>query len=165
MPHLQYLYGDATEPVYSPSMICHCCNSDGLWGKGFVLSLSKKFPEPETAYRKWFKDQDYMGLGKPEIGKCQIVKVKPDLWVANLIGQRGVKWDGQTPPIRYGALERALTQAYSVCSENKMTLHAPRLGCDLAGGQWSEVEAILKKVMTVDTCIYTLPSQASKWGK
>ena len=39
----------------------------------------------------------------------------------------------------------------------------PRIGCVLAGGSWDLIEAIIKKVMTVDTYVYTIAEQKDRW--
>jgi hypothetical protein len=33
----------------------------------------------------------------------------------------------------------------------------PRIGCGLAGGQWSEIEKIIQDVCSVDVYVYDLP--------
>ncbi|XXU05921.1 hypothetical protein WMF40_38440 [Sorangium sp. So ce854] len=49
---IDYRTGDATEPAGAgPRIICHVCNDIGGWGRGFVVALSKKWPEPEARYR------------------------------------------------------------------------------------------------------------------
>ena len=155
---IHYLIGDATIPGHRPAIIFHVNNSIGGWGRGFVISLSNRYPEPEKAYREWFK------TGNPQLGDHQFVQVKPDLWVANIIGQEGVRWQGKKPPIRYESLEKGLKSAYDFALENGLTVACPRLGCVLAGGQWREIEAILKKVMTVETYVYTLLDQKNRWN-
>ena len=52
---INYVTGDATEPIIRPCIIAHICNTEGKWGKGFVLALSKKYPLAEEGYREWFK--------------------------------------------------------------------------------------------------------------
>jgi len=47
-PTIVYLKGDATQPqAKGVKIIVHCCNDLGGWGKGFVLALRKRWPEPE----------------------------------------------------------------------------------------------------------------------
>jgi len=168
MPEIHYIIGDATEPIHRPSVICHCCN-DGVrgqpaWGRGFVIALSAKYPEPEQEYRAWFKNKSMNCKGgPPRLGECQLVKVKPDIWVANIIGQHGTQWEGKTPPIRYEAIEEGLEKANKWALEIGATIHAPRLGAVLAGGEWKTLEGIIKKTMVVETYVYTLPNQAWKW--
>lgn len=50
MAPISYVRGDATNPLgRGEKIICHCCNDRGGRGKGFVLSLSKKWEAPEIA--------------------------------------------------------------------------------------------------------------------
>lgn len=45
--HDNYLTGDATAPGGTGTrIIAHVCNDIGHWGKGFVLAISKRWPEP-----------------------------------------------------------------------------------------------------------------------
>lgn len=49
---IQYTTGDATQPLADGAkIICHVCNDIGGWGAGFVVALSRKWSEPERAYR------------------------------------------------------------------------------------------------------------------
>lgn len=51
MTPLTFVRGDATNPqAKGPKVIAHICNDRGAWGKGFVLAISKRWPEPEAAY-------------------------------------------------------------------------------------------------------------------
>lgn len=52
------------------------CNDIGGWGKGFVTALSKKWKEPERAYREWYKSGENFGLGE-----VQSVEVEENLWM------------------------------------------------------------------------------------
>ena len=59
MLELRYMIGDATQPVadYAAKqeeclLIVHCCNDTGLWGRGFVIALSQRFPQAERCYRE-----------------------------------------------------------------------------------------------------------------
>ena len=157
MPELHHLIGDATEPVKRPAIISHCNNSEGRWGRGFVMALSAKFPEPEREYRNWFR------TGKPQLGDVQFVQVKPDIFVANLIGQEGTRWQGKIPPIRYEAIRQGLEKVFLKAQQEGFTVHLPRIGAVLAGGDWLMIEKIIIDTMTVDTYVYTLESQRNRW--
>ncbi len=51
-----YLQGDATSPqAKGPKVIAHICNDLGGWGKGFVVAISRRWPEPEREYRAWHR--------------------------------------------------------------------------------------------------------------
>jgi O-acetyl-ADP-ribose deacetylase (regulator of RNase III) len=154
---LHYLIGDATEPILKPAIVAHCCNSSNGWGRGFVLALSAKYPEPEREYHNWF------ATGKPQLGDVQFVQVKPDIIVANIIGQAGTHWVGKIPPIRYDAITKGLEKVYQKAKQGGSTLHLPRIGAVLAGGDWPTIEKIILGTMSVETYVYTLASQKDRW--
>src|SRR5690242_7451886 len=91
MSEITYIRGDATAPsAKGVKVIAHVCNDIGGWGKGFVLALSRRWPEPEAAYRAWHRDRASNDFG---LGAVQVVPVDRYVWVANMIGQRGIRWD------------------------------------------------------------------------
>lgn len=162
---LHYLIGDVTKPIKKPSLICHINNDIGGWGRGVVLSIGKAFPEAERAYR------DRFNAGNPiNLGETQIVEISngdgsfSGVRVANMIAQHGIRWQGKTPPIRYEALERCLKFVYTNASKYGCSVHMPRIGCVLAGGQWDSISPIIERVMTVETFVYTLPDQKDRWN-
>jgi hypothetical protein len=164
MAKLHYLIGDATEPIIKPAIIFHCCNSIGGWGRGFVLALSAKFPEAEKQYREWFRTGKLLGFSsQPQLGETQFVQVTPDICVANMIGQKGIRWEGKIPPIRYDAIKECLKTVYMKAAKENLTVHGPRIGAVLAGGEWNTIEGIIKEVMTVETYIYTIEKQKDRW--
>ena len=142
---IQYRVGDATAPVSDGNkIICHICNDVGGWGKGFVLAISKRWPEPEAAYREWHRNPEHNDF---ELGSVQLVQVHPDLWIANMIGQHGLKRQGGRPPIRYEAVTACLENLTSLAKERNATVHMPRIGCGLAGGDWEEIGPIIERTL------------------
>ena len=149
---ITYLTGDATDPVKRPALIMHCCNNVGAWGAGFVLALSRRWPEPEAAYRR---------MNLRPLGKTQFVSVAGDeVVVANIIGQLGLRLAGGQPPVRYDALENGFRRVKTFLDQNPAySVHAPRLGCGLAGGEWPRVEGLIvvTRLDAHDVFIYDLP--------
>jgi O-acetyl-ADP-ribose deacetylase (regulator of RNase III) len=142
---IQYLEGDATAPGGDGQrIIVHVCNDIGKWGKGFVLALSRRWKEPEQAYKAAFQSSP-----TPKLGDVQFVRVTKTLTVANLIGQHGVASRvTTTPPVRYDAIRQGLAQVAARTKEEPASVHMPRIGCSLAGGEWAEVEPIVKETLT-----------------
>ena len=141
MSGITYVKGDATRPqAEGAKIICHVCNDLGGWGKGFVLALSRRWPEPEAEYRRWHATGADGGFG---LGAVQFVRVEPDTWVANMVGQRGINRGRSGPPIRYEAVAECLRQVAARARELGASVHMPRIGCGLAGGDWSEVEPLI----------------------
>ncbi|MGW1536044.1 Appr-1-p processing protein [Streptomyces aureus] len=141
MPEISYVRGDATTPsVKGVKVIAHVCNDIGGWGKGFVLALSRRWPEPEAAYRAWHRGRAGNDFG---LGAAQFVQVEPYVWVANMVGQRGIRTGSKGVPVRYEAIDAALALLADRAVELGASVHMPRIGCGLAGGSWSRVEPLV----------------------
>jgi O-acetyl-ADP-ribose deacetylase (regulator of RNase III) len=142
MAEMTIVKGDATRPTLRGNkLIVHICNDVGKWGKGFVMALSARWKKPEEEYRKWFKSGNVFVLGA-----VQQVQVEPDIWVINMIAQHDIKNgpDG-TPPIRYEALTEALKGVCLIAREYNATVHMPKIGTGLAGGDWEKIRVIIEQ--------------------
>ncbi|MFF4183700.1 macro domain-containing protein [Streptomyces sp. NPDC001691] len=141
MTGITYVRGDATSPHgKGVKLIAHVCNDLGGWGKGFVVSVSRRWPEPEAAYRRWHRDRAGHDFG---LGAVQFVRVDRHLWVANMVGQRGIRTGSKGVPVRYEAIDTALGTLADKARELGASVHMPRIGCGLAGGTWSRVEPLI----------------------
>ena len=154
MNKLTYLTGDATNPQGDGlKMIIHICNDKSGWGAGFVVALSKKWKKPEEIYRADAKCC-------LTLGNVHFITVEKDIMVCNMIAQHGMgkNKDGH-PPIRYDALIDCLRKVNLTAIRLGATIHAPRIGAGLAGGNWTIIEAIIKQECTPDVFIYDLPKK------
>lgn len=162
MKSIKYIKGDATKPVGKGlKLIIHCCNDlvPGAWGSGFVVALSNRWTKPEVEYRRW-------SIGKckncPAYGLGQVifVPVEDEIAVANMIGQHGtIRQGGNVPPIRYEAINSCLQKVADYAVKNKASIHAPRFGAGLAGGEWAEIEKLIVKNLSekdIEVTIYDL---------
>ncbi|KAB1986402.1 macro domain-containing protein [Streptomyces triticiradicis] len=141
MSEISYVRGDATVPsVKGVKVIAHVCNDIGGWGKGFVLALSRRWPEPEAAYRAWHRGRAGNDFG---LGAAQFVRVEPYVWVANLVGQRGTRTGSKGVPVRYEAIDASLALLADKAVGLGASVHMPRIGCGLVGGTWSRVEPLV----------------------
>ncbi|MER5913342.1 macro domain-containing protein [Streptomyces sp. NPDC001982] len=141
MSEIAYVRGDATVPLgKGVKVIAHVCNDLGGWGRGFVLALSRRWPQPEAEYRAWHRDRAAGDFG---LGAVQLVQVERYVWVANMIGQRGIRTGSKGVPVRYDAIDTALGRLSDEVIELGATVHMPRIGCGLAGGKWSRVEPLI----------------------
>ncbi|MGB0523459.1 MAG: macro domain-containing protein [Flammeovirgaceae bacterium] len=142
---INYLKGDATAPqAKGIKIIAHICNDIGGWGKGFVLAISKRWPEPEAAYRKWHRERAQNDFA---LGSIQLVQVEKYIHIANMIGQRGIKRGSNGVPIRYEAVEQCLEKLAQQALQLEASVHMPRIGCGLAGGKWETIEPIIQKTL------------------
>jgi O-acetyl-ADP-ribose deacetylase (regulator of RNase III) len=155
---IAYVTGDATVPNGTGArIIVHVCNDAGGWGRGFVLAISKRWPQPEVEYRRWARGD---GTKLFELGQVQFVEVERALWVANMIGQRGTRAEGGRPPVRYDAIRAGLAAVREFAQARAATVHMPRIGAGLAGGRWDEIAVLIKDELVVHdiaVTVYDLP--------
>lgn len=150
---INYIKGDATNPP-SPGnkIITHVCNDIGGWGRGFVMALSARWKEPEMKYREWFASGENF-----ELGEMQLVQVETDIWIANMIGQRDIRRDKYgNPPVRYDAIQKALAKVSDTASAINASVHMPRIGCGLAGGDWIIIEKIVEEELSAKGIVVTV---------
>ena len=156
---INYVTGDATNPMGDGhKIITHVCNDIGGWGRGFVVALSNKWSQPEKTYRQ-------CATQKPlKLGQVMFVNVEPDITVANMIAQHDVRTINGLPPVRYEALSDCLQVVSSYALTNNASIHMPRIGCGLAGGQWIIVENIINKTMlSLQIYVYDLQNNPIQW--
>jgi hypothetical protein len=155
---IHYVIGNACEPCVpydhnNQAAILHIVNNRGGWGRGFVLALSKKWPITAQAYR----NADY------SLGRSSAVLVEPGLWVVNMSAQNGYASAENPRPLRYDALATCLETVRDTFKQTdstgtKTTLHCPRIGCGLAGGNWETVKVLLLEYLeNFDVYVYDLP--------
>lgn len=138
---ISYQSGDATTPsIGGSAIIAHLCNDLGRWGKGFVVAVSARWPEPERAYRDWYRQRESNDFA---LGAVQFVRVSADFHVANMIGQHGIRSSAGGPPIRYEAVDQALERLAEFAAASNASVHMPRIGCGLAGGTWDRIEPLI----------------------
>ena len=52
---------------------------------------------------------------------------------------------GKTPPVRYEAIEKCLATVDDKAKELSASIHMPRIGCGLAGGNWDAIEPLIER--------------------
>ncbi len=145
---INYIKGDVTNPVGTDNrFIIHICNDKGGWGKGFVLAVSAKSPEPERAYREWSKCK--RNEVPFELGNIQKVKIEDSLWVVNMIAQGGYSPTYKVTKryVNYYALEQCLSKVARAAKIHSASIHMPRIGTSFGGGAWEEIEPIIQRTL------------------
>jgi O-acetyl-ADP-ribose deacetylase (regulator of RNase III) len=154
--------GDATQPIgVGPRVIVHVCNDVGKWGAGFVVALSRRWREPEAAYKVWYRSRKETVEPPFQLGSVQFVDVAEELWVANMIGQRDIRLGTKgEAPVRYDAIATCLGHVAEFAEVNQATVHMPRIGSGLAGGDWNRIESIINETLgAIDVTVYDLPAK------
>jgi O-acetyl-ADP-ribose deacetylase (regulator of RNase III) len=134
-----YVIGDSTRPQGTGArIIVHVCNDLGRWGKGFVLALSARWAEPEARYREWSRGQAEVPFA---------------------LGQHGIRKAGNAPPIRYEAVRAGLATVAQFAQAHNATIHMPRIGTGLAGGDWESISQLIQE----ELCARDIPVAVYEW--
>ena len=156
MNNINYVTGDATNPLGDgKKFILHIVNDLGVWGSGFVIAVSNKWPKAKTEYQNWKKQNNGLALGT-----IQTVVVEKDIVVINMVGQRDIRTLNGVPPVRYGAIKKCLSKVADLALKYKASIHAPRFGSERAGGDWKQIEKLIQDELCskdIDVTIYDLP--------
>jgi len=147
-----------------PVVIPHICNDLGGWGSGFVVPLAKIYPEAEYRYRQWHSHRFDSSAGPWsnyfELGNVQIVicggtladGTRKQAIIANMIAQHGTVTrpmddDPNRPPVRYTALASCMSKVadYITHLPQGTSIHAPKFGAGLAGGNWDFIEELIRE--------------------
>jgi len=142
--HIRYVIGDATEPYTDENcIIAHVCNNIGAWGAGFTRALDKKWPELGDRFRSASVTtvfQDRLELGDTLLDAPPRAKTL----IANMVAQDGLPSNNNPQPLCYESLDACLIELEKEARRfNPISIHMPRIGCGLAGGEWPEVEALI----------------------
>lgn len=169
---ITYQVGDATRPEGEGlRLIAHICNDIGAWGSGFVMALSRRDREPELCYRQWHEGSGPVTDVPFELGRIQLTRFNPwpeqisnsqsNVYVINMIAQRGVRHDATAPPaVDYEALGTCLDRLSEVAVHDHASIHMPRIGCGLGGGDWNVVSRLIDDTLSVHgvpVTVYDLP--------
>jgi O-acetyl-ADP-ribose deacetylase (regulator of RNase III) len=159
---LKYIKGDVTKVQSTGGLriLVHIANNRGGWGSGVVLHISRRWPEPEKAYRTWALSESNFVLGQ-----VQMVSVDDEygkLYVANMVAQDGFVNSYRPRAVDYDALRECLNQVdewvksflyvKSLMWRGKekptISIHMPALiGCGLGGGDKATIEKIIEETI------------------
>jgi len=153
---IEYIIGDAVYPDWAArKVIAHVCNDLGAWGAGFSGAVSKRYKQPEIFYRR---------MKRKELGKTQFIDVGDMTWVANMIAQHGLRNKNNLIPLDYNALTSCLKDIRDFAFSHNASVHMPRIGCGLAGGEWNIIEELINMQICangISVFVYDLPAM---WG-
>jgi O-acetyl-ADP-ribose deacetylase (regulator of RNase III) len=159
----KYQKGDlfaAIRGVEGRIVIPHVCNDYGGWGAGFVIPLSRHYPQAEEAYRAWSKQKSF-GRAMGQVQYVGILGTQVD--VANMVAQHGSGHRyASSRPLDYAALARCMDDVgrFALAHyHNAPSIHCPMFGAGLAGGNWEFIRDLVDDcwiAVGLDVTVYHL---------
>jgi O-acetyl-ADP-ribose deacetylase (regulator of RNase III) len=133
---IKYIKGDIFDISNTRKIIAHSVNCRGVFGAGFALEISKRYPEAKQAYINKYHFEGW----KP--GEIQMValaeKTIVNMALQYTYGRKGVH-------TQLDACKTAFDKLFNFCSmrSREFDISMPKVGSGLGGQEWKRVEEIL----------------------
>lgn len=161
---LSFVHGDVLSPAGAgPKVICQLVNDQArVWGGGVARSAAQKFPAAQRDFSGWLWE-----IPRPQrLGSVHFAEVRHTTFLASLVAQQG--YGASTAPrIRYAPLERCLSRVAQFALERAASIHMPRIGGGISGGDWNMVEEIVREAVIakgVPVTVHDLPPKRQTAG-
>lgn len=153
----RYIVGDITETELK--YIAHGCNCQNKMGSGVAKALYTKFPEVKRRYHDAcaFFVNDFNMLGQ-----VSTASVGNGIYVFNCYTQLNFGYDGKKY-VNYGAVAKCFERLAKEL-EGK-TIAIPKIGCGLAGGNWTFMEQLINDTVGDKLEIWVYELEEKKNGK
>ena len=147
--------GDATLPQGEGNkLIVQVVNSSAAVGSGFGKAISDRYPDAKKRLRNWKKDgKDFT------LGKTQTFRVTSDIWICQILAQKGLHPTKTEIPLKYWALRECLMDLEGEANDLNATVHMPPIGAGQAGGDWKVIEGMIHSELAskgIDVTVYFL---------
>lgn len=161
---IQIEFGDATKPRgKGAKIIAQVVNSSGGLGFGFGKSLSKNYPILKSELDNWKQNKKEFVLGN-----SNLVEVGNNLWVFQMLAQKGLFPSGDEIPLKYNSLRKCLQELCVVAKEFSASIHMPLIGAGQAKGNWEIISGMIHDELVVNDIfvyIYVLPGKSFPFSK
>lgn len=149
----QIIQGDITSPIGGGTkVIPHIVSDSGVCGAGVAKAIVKKWPNVllDIGIVKNSKEWSLGTVVKTNCGE--------DIVVVSMVAQKGLKSRTNPHPIKYAALVRCMNKILEMNYPRYFySIHCPKFGAGLAGGNWNFIEALIKEIWEdngIDVTVY-----------
>ncbi len=151
-------YGDATKPRgKGKKIIAQLVNTSAGLGQGFGRSLVKNYPVVKVELDKWKSERTRFKLGQ-----SNLVKVNSELYVFQMLAQKGLYATSTEIPLRYNELRKCLIELRETALELNCSVHMPAIGAGQAKGNWEIIIGMIHDELVnfnVKVNIYFFPDR------
>lgn len=151
-------FGDATKPRGKGiKIIAQVVNTSGALGRGFGYSLSKNYPLVKDKLVEWKANKKEFILGT-----SNLVKISKDLFVFQMLAQKGLHSNGYDIPLKYNDLRNCLIDLRRTAQEIGASVHMPAIGAGNAKGDWNLIIGMIHDELVnygIKVNIYLLPGK------
>lgn len=151
-------FGDATKPRGTgKKIIAQLVNTSAAVGRGFGYSLAKNYPIIKDELKRWQGDKHTFVLGQ-----TNLIKVSANLYVLQMLAQKGLYAKDNEIPLKYQALRQCLISLRETALDLKASVHMNAIGSGNAGGDWNLIIGMIHDEVVnfnVKVNIYLFPGK------
>jgi hypothetical protein len=151
-------FGDATKPRGpGKKIIAQVVNSSAAMGFGFGKALAKNYPIVKDKLKEWHANK-----AEFQLGNTNLVKIDENLYVLQMLAQKGIFAKGNDIPLRYDELRKCLIQLREAAIELNCSIHMNAIGSGNAGGDWNIIIGMIHDELVnydLRVNIYLLPGK------
>ena len=130
---------DVTEGI-----IVHGCNMQGIMVAGVAKAVKAKYPACFAKYKMCLDSWDY------KLGDDIMYKVNSDLFICNALTQLRYSRTGSRQ-VNYVAIVKVFDRNIRNARALGLSLHFPKIGAGLGGGDWNIIEQLINDCDPDDT--------------
>lgn len=130
---IQYRKGNLLD--VTSGIIIHVCNMQGIMDSGVALAIKNKYPDCFVKYKYQLDNFNY------HLGMDIVYRVSPKLIICNALTQEF--YTKKSRQLNCSAIVRVFDRLIPSAQREDMTLHFPKIGADLAGGDWNTISQLI----------------------
>jgi O-acetyl-ADP-ribose deacetylase (regulator of RNase III) len=161
MERLEYDFGDATQPRGTGNrIIAQVVNTGAALGAGFGKAMAKNWPRSVDALRQWKTEPHTF-----QMGNSRLTKLNEDIYVFQMLAQKGVLHNEGKVGLRYSSLHDCLVELAKTALELGASVHMPKIGAGQAGGDWKIIEGMITEELVakgIDITVYEPPGRPAQ---
>lgn len=123
-------------------LIPHVCNHHFVAESGFVVPLTKNFPQWKKDYKNYGKQfcQDSINTGVPlgDVVYTKCVKIHIASMIAQTLGGKR--------PLYYNYLVMCMEDVLEYSYKRQLDIHCPAFGSGLAGGNFDFIQCLIEDI-------------------
>lgn len=150
---ITYVKGDAIQAYKNKEVdvLIHCANCFNTMGSGFAKALKEEYPQVYEADCKT-KKGDVLKLGTFSVWEEHSEYSKEGFRaIYNLYGQYNYGKGGAGHRyVEYAAIINGIDKIFHSLPYYTIKVGMPKIGCGLAGGDWSLIEKIIKNALELE---------------
>lgn len=138
---LQYIKNEKIKVLETNKVfILNICNDYGEWNNGFSIALSRKWPQVQVEYNKWYqKNFNFL------LGETQFIPIDNNTMVTNMLCIHGKRSPFNKTPFQKEMYKECINKILDKFITKDIILEVFKKNYDMEKRDWNIIESVLKE--------------------